>query len=316
MKSRYLRAFFNLPQRYPCMSEIQESSPMQQQCKNCGTSFEGKFCPQCGQSVKEFQQPVQALFYDFVGNMFAFDTRFWKTLSAVLLKPGRLALDFVRGKRVVYMPPFRFYLFVSFIFFLLLNNYSTQLARKTVNSEVAVSWMEPSNQEEIQQVLDSIPEAKGMQFNTQNWEQEAEDLSFLKEHPEILIKQWYTNISWGMFLLMPVYALLLWLFHRKYQRFYVTHFVLAINQHAFAFVVLSIMLALALWWPGVARITGFYPLLLLPVYCIVGYRRLFQQKYWKSILKFLLIGFIYSILVLLLTAGSVVLALAQSGFGD
>ena len=61
-----------------------------------------------------------------MGNMFAFDTRFWKTFVAILFKPGTLARDYVKGHRVKYMPPFRFYVFVSFLFFLVLNFYTSQ----------------------------------------------------------------------------------------------------------------------------------------------------------------------------------------------
>ena len=57
-------------------------------CKNCKTTFEGKFCPNCGQSVFEYQRPFRFLLADFTGNLFAFDTRFWKSLKALTIKPG------------------------------------------------------------------------------------------------------------------------------------------------------------------------------------------------------------------------------------
>ena len=95
-------------------------------CKNCSKKFYGNYCPECGQSVKEFERPFQFLIVDFMGNIFAFDTRFWKTFVAILFKPGTLILDYVKGHRVKYMPPFRFYVFISFVFFLLLNIYTAQ----------------------------------------------------------------------------------------------------------------------------------------------------------------------------------------------
>ncbi|MDP3437411.1 MAG: DUF3667 domain-containing protein, partial [Bacteroidales bacterium] len=90
-------------------------------CKNCETSFQGHYCPNCGQSVKDLDIPFKVLIFDIMANMWAFDTRVFKTLKSLLFKPGDMALDYVAGRRARYMPPFRLYIFISFIFFLLLN---------------------------------------------------------------------------------------------------------------------------------------------------------------------------------------------------
>ena len=47
------------------------------------------------------------------------DSRVWRTLIALLLRPGRLTNEFVAGRRTLYLPPFRLYLVLSLIFFLL-----------------------------------------------------------------------------------------------------------------------------------------------------------------------------------------------------
>ena len=54
---------------------------------------------------------------DFMGTFVSFDTRLVKTLVAILFKPGKLTQDFLDGKRARYMPPFRFYVFASFVMF-------------------------------------------------------------------------------------------------------------------------------------------------------------------------------------------------------
>ncbi len=112
-------------------------------CKNCECRFKGKFCPNCGQSVFEYQRPFRFLLADFTGNLFAFDTRFWKSLKALTIKPGRLTKDFIQGKRARYMPPFRFYIFCEFFCFSL---FSLVLA-----NEVNVS---DENKQEVYKVLD------------------------------------------------------------------------------------------------------------------------------------------------------------------
>lgn len=103
--------------------DIQQNTVEQEEliCKNCETRFNGKFCPNCGQSVKELERPLRFMIVDFVGTIVTFDTRLVKTLVAVLFKPARLTKDFLEGKRARYMPPFRFYLFISFVMFLLIS---------------------------------------------------------------------------------------------------------------------------------------------------------------------------------------------------
>lgn len=95
-------------------------------CANCKTQFSGKFCPNCGQAVTDYDKPFSFVFYNFMGEFFAFDTRFFRTFIALLFKPGILTKEYMEGRRVRYAPPFRIFVFVSFILFLLLQNYTNR----------------------------------------------------------------------------------------------------------------------------------------------------------------------------------------------
>lgn len=90
-------------------------------CLNCGTNFSGHYCPNCGQAIKEYDKPFGFIFYNFLGDFFAFDTRFFKTLFALIARPGFLTKEYFAGRRVRYTPPFRIFVFVSFVLFLLLQ---------------------------------------------------------------------------------------------------------------------------------------------------------------------------------------------------
>jgi hypothetical protein len=48
-----------------------------------------------------------------------FDGKFFTTLKSLLLKPGFLTEEYVKGRRMKYLDPVRMYLFVSFAFFLM-----------------------------------------------------------------------------------------------------------------------------------------------------------------------------------------------------
>ena len=60
-----------------------------------------------------------ALFNDFLHDLTDLDSRVWRTLIALLTKPGKLTNEFIAGRRTLYLPPFRLYLVLSLIFFLL-----------------------------------------------------------------------------------------------------------------------------------------------------------------------------------------------------
>jgi len=282
-------------------------------CKNCNEIFYGNYCPECGQSVKAFERPIQFLIIDFMGNMFAFDTRFWKTLVAILFKPGTLALDYVKGHRVKYMPPFRFYVFISFIFFLLLNIYSSQKTKIAPENKNTITIFGDIKDSDSLNTSDSLKIGDELQSEIKEKNDNASKKAFLNEHPEIFFEQFLTNLSWAMFLLMPFYGFLLWLFYRKAQDYYITHFIMAINQHAFMFVVLFIVLLLAVVLPDFSYSFRNYLVLLIPVYFTIGHKILYKQKTWKTILKLSAIGIVYSTVVFTVAIGLLLLVAIQNG---
>jgi len=105
-------------------------------CKNCETTFSGNYCPNCGQSVQDYDKPFSFIFYNFLGDFFAFDTRFFRTLLALIIRPGFLTKEYFRGRRVRYAPPFRIFIFVSFVLFLLLQIYTNRGLTTVLDSEI------------------------------------------------------------------------------------------------------------------------------------------------------------------------------------
>ncbi len=93
-------------------------------CKNCQTTFTGNYCPNCGQAVRDYDRPISFIFYNFVGDFFAFDTRFFRTLGNLIARPGFLSKEYFDGRRVRYAPPFRVFIFVSFVLFFLLQMFT------------------------------------------------------------------------------------------------------------------------------------------------------------------------------------------------
>jgi hypothetical protein len=95
-----------------------ETGPAGQQCLNCGADLAGQYCGQCGQRATNRLISLWELMRDAFGDMFELDSRLWRTLIPLMLRPGRLTSDYLRGRRMRYMPPFRMYLVLSLLFFL------------------------------------------------------------------------------------------------------------------------------------------------------------------------------------------------------
>jgi hypothetical protein len=104
-------------------------------CLNCDHHFKGNFCPNCGQAAKEFDQPFGFVFYDFLGNFFSFDSRLFLSIKYLLFNPGRLTIDFFKGKRASFTPPFRLFIFASFFLFLMLQLLTVKTLDKTFDGE-------------------------------------------------------------------------------------------------------------------------------------------------------------------------------------
>ena len=113
-------------------------------CENCEHTFQGHFCPNCGQEVAEFNRPFGFILYDTFGNFFAFDTRLLKTFKHLLFKPGFITSEFFKGRRARYSPPVRILVFLSFILFFLLQALSDRALEKSLDTPFA-NYISPTD---------------------------------------------------------------------------------------------------------------------------------------------------------------------------
>lgn len=92
-------------------------------CLNCDLPLAGEenFCPNCGQrnDVRSlnFGSFLSAIFSEFI----SYDSRLWRTITALIMHPGKVSREYIDGKRFRYANPFRFYLTISIIFFVFLG---------------------------------------------------------------------------------------------------------------------------------------------------------------------------------------------------
>jgi len=85
-------------------------------CRNCDTPLEGAFCHQCGQPAHISRTLGDAL-HDFMHSVLHFDTKAWRTLPLLFVRPGTLTNHYIHGKRARFISPLALFLFTVFLMF-------------------------------------------------------------------------------------------------------------------------------------------------------------------------------------------------------
>ena len=75
-------------------------------CLNCGTEFQGKFCPECGQKADTGRFTVHFIFRNFIQGVLSNDGGVWFTIKNLITRPGQMMVDIINGKRKSYFSPF------------------------------------------------------------------------------------------------------------------------------------------------------------------------------------------------------------------
>jgi hypothetical protein len=94
-------------------------------CLNCGTMLEGKFCHNCGQENLQVKESFGHMMNHAISDYFHFDHQFFHTMKPLLFKPGFLTNEYMAGRRAQYLHPVKMYIFISVMYFLLFFQHTT-----------------------------------------------------------------------------------------------------------------------------------------------------------------------------------------------
>jgi len=87
-------------------------------CKNCGSSFAGKFCPECGEKVYTNDRSFKHLIEEVLHFFTHLEGTFFNSIKAMLSKPGKISEDFCNGVRKKYFKPLSFFLMLVILYLL------------------------------------------------------------------------------------------------------------------------------------------------------------------------------------------------------
>jgi len=302
-------------------------------CLDCGAAVTGRHCEQCGQSSEVHVLSMREVAGDVTHSLLHLDSRVWRTLKLLVLKPGELTREFIAGRHQRYLPPFRLYLAISILFFALsalLPGTSLVHTDSSGNKVIAPVVIETREQAAVtaQSALDELPAEVRKELAAAGVDARAiEEASAGSDPctpnlPRIFGVDWNDSLKRAclkiradggaqlaerfaatapklMFLFLPLMAAVALLFYWKPRRLYAEHLVLFLHNHAFMFLlilvtqIVSAIASLKLPFIGVLGFVNFLLFLYLLHYIYRSMRVVYGEGRLKTAFKFIALASIY-----------------------
>jgi uncharacterized protein DUF3667/uncharacterized protein DUF4286 len=301
-------------------------------CLNCGTALSGQYCGNCGQRARSRLISIWGLLSDAFGDLFELDSRIWKTLVPLLVRPGKLTHEYLLGRRARFMPPFRTYLVLSILFFLVAffnpqedfgilfeplqetpqqtsetGKTAGELGNEVLEELIAEGIIPPdddsgskdSNCDLGSMDIQAMPDWLARRLTRERVQIVCERVSI--DNGAALLDKLKDNIPAALFLLLPLMAFVLKVLYPLSNRYYVEHLLFVVHYHAFFFLVLILQMLFSrlgdlLRLPdGVVGATLVATSLYVPVYLYKAMRKVYAQGPAATVPKFLGLAIAYFI---------------------
>ena len=295
------------------VAPVEAAAPAPARCKNCDAMLLGRFCASCSQAADVHVPTTRELAHDLLEGLTHSDSRLWRTLTTLWFKPGKLTEEFVAGRRVAYLPPFRLYLILSIVFFLMAS--FLHMSGAAVQFDEA---MKPGGAPSATSKTSALRMTSCTDFNFDftgrpAWKPRFQHMceAFVRDNGESWLHVALGTMSKAMFIFLPLVAFLNMLMYWWPRYRYAEHLLFFVHLHAFYFSLAIVMLALINAgdaWPKIDGVTGILETILgwtIPVYTLMAMRRVFRRSWPGTVFKAVVLFFIYMI-VFALTVGAVV----------
>lgn len=282
-------------------------------CPNCDQPLvpDHRFCPNCGQ--KRFD-PHDFSFRHFVVHSvvdyFHADGGFFNTLKLLVSKPGFLTREYLEGKRIRQMHPFKLLMFITIVYFLLFsafvlshNSWEAKPAAVPDKGNDLILTL-PGNTELSMDSAKKIIERTGLDSFVDSVAQgeswlvrtiAKKIIILVYDGQEALKEKLVHKASKVVFLLIPVLALLMKLVYIRQKRLYYDHLIFSLHVHAFLFLMLILYIFLSfIPWDALLYLV----IAIVLIYLYVALYQVYKQSWLKTLFKFFALTASYFLLMI------------------
>lgn len=280
-------------------------------CQNCGNEVTQRYCGACGQRA---EPPVHSLMHFSrvaTEDLTHADSRLWRTLTALLFRPGFLTAEFLAGRRARYLPPVRLYLVLSVAFFVFAAATQPKLAVLQFDDEgkavrpVPLDGSDASVTETPQQRAQRLcadanydgPWSARLQPALRNACRKA-----VADEGRELRVAFLHNLPRAMFVFLPLLAGVMMLLYWRPRHYYVEHLLLLVHNHACVFLTTMLAWVLTRLLHPLAGVIQFVVFGYLAWYIFRAMRVIYRQGRWLTGAKFVALAGSYLLFGLIMLA--------------
>lgn len=208
-------------------------------CASCGWSFEGRFCPRCGERrLGRADYSLRGFAAEALSTLTNLDGTASRSFAALVARPGLLTREYLAGRRTRYLRPLQLFVFCNVLFFFVQPRTGFNTLTTPLRVHLYLLPYSPLARDIVQRAV----AARGVS---------ARDY-------ELLFNATIDTQARTLVLAMaPLLALLLQALHRR--RYFVEHLVMSVHFYAFFLLLLPGVFA-AVWLAGTGlRTLGMNP---------------------------------------------------------
>ncbi|HZF68884.1 MAG TPA: DUF3667 domain-containing protein [Gemmatirosa sp.] len=265
-------------------------------CANCGAAAERAFCPECGQEQHDLHRSLRGVLGELLDAVAGWDGKIPATFRLLLLHPGALTAEFLGGRRTRYLRPLRVFLLASVTLVLALQAPGGDTGLRVHTTSARASTRTGVKDRTDGGRAAAPPRTFGERVERRIDDRLAEFAALPADRATATLKRAFLGrLGTTLFVLVPVFALLVKLLWRRAPYYYAEHAVFALHAHAQG------MLAI-----GVAHLlpfgTGALALAWGPAYLWFALRRVYgvgHESRGRTTLKFVVLATAYGVVLAL-----------------
>lgn len=249
-------------------------------CANCGEALGGRYCSRCGErKLAGEDYSLRRFLFEAFNVLTNFESNVFRSFDALLLRPGRLTVEYFRGRRKPYLKPLQLFVFCNVIFFFA-QSY-TGINSLTTRLHVHLNNLPYSG------LARRMVDAKlGERNITYDQYRPRFDAAIEGQAKTLVI------------VMVPLFALVTQALYWRSRRYYVEHLIFSLHFYAFLLLLIAALhLGVSVVWRArhvlppnllsVVKSDDFGTFLLLAIcgaYLFVALRRTYgQSKIWTAI---------------------------------